>query len=262
MAGLALFISGCATPSTAERIQGHGTVLLGRGVHTVAFTTARELPRFGMVQPLTKNAAMHSLAAETAADTVADPRGAILLPAGYVVGGLVGATLGADPAAIARAVHAIEAALVQAQLETRIAELCATSLARHPGLTIRRLAHPVPIEPCPARSATTPHPLHDSDVDVVVGWWLSSLQFRFLAQQANSPFAEISGSVALEIGFEISTVHPRDGTSAGGITFLYQSEPQPMLRWAANDAALLRCELERFHAALAYELAERIRKED
>lgn len=261
--GLALLLSGCTTPSASERIHGHGTVQLPRGARTVAFTTARDFPRFGMVQPLTKDAAMRSLAAETATGAAADPRGAILLPAGYVIGGLVGATLGADPEAIAHAVHAIETALADARLENRIAALCEASLAQHPGVTIRRLAQPVPVDPRPTPSATAlpRHPLHDTDIDVVVGWWLSSLQFRFLSPQADSPLAEVSGSVALEIGFEISTVCPRDGSSAGGVTFLYQSEPHAILRWAADDAALLRRELDRFLATLSQELAERVCRE-
>lgn len=245
---------------------GYGQIVLPRGTRHAGVTAARPLPQFRINSPQTKGDAIRGYGSGAEGDLVIGPatngqtaKTWIFFPPGYVLGAVFGAAVGVEKEKLIRSERAAAAALEDAQFENRLRDLCTARLLSAGVPTLVDLPAGTPAEPVdPERRNRNPaHPLQRKGLDVVVGFWFSSL--GFLSGEADFASNGTNRPLQLFLTAELSAVSTRDWSSSGGVTFVYRSEARhKFTEWADRDAALLRQELSRFWQQLEQDLAGRV----
>lgn len=257
-----LALSGCATSEIHSKRSIYGMISLPPDSEVIGLTVARPSPEFSLELPVEKGSASQSAANEGAKAMLADPHGAMLLPLGYAMGGIVGGILGVDQGELKAATQTIRTAAQEIHFDERMVRAIREHIhTSHPG-EIRDLADNIPMEsgavqgllrhhagvgltwikPPPA-----PHPLAGTQVDTVIG-----IRVVFQGFQARpNPNVRSTGDLelfnpplSLVLIADVSAVRVGDWFNLGGLTVSCESVPRKFTEWAVQDALPLRRESE------------------
>jgi hypothetical protein len=234
---------------------GHGSLLLPSSTLVVGLTAARPLPDPRVDTPLKNGEAIRHFTREIILGHGGDPRAVVAaLVVAPIMGPLIGAAVGIDAEIHDTAGRSIRSVLAEEQLRAKLVELCDAHLESL-GVTLVQLTDAIPAEPNYRATRPSNHPLERHPIDLVVGYWFSSI----VLIGSNPDHDESNSPLRLSLSVEFSTVNPHDGSSAGGITVVYNSDSRhKFLDWAKDDAAVLRKEMNHFWLVLDQNIAARI----
>lgn len=274
---IGLFLTGCTTTDASRvRVMVHGTIALPPDETIIGLTASRPAPAFSLNTPTSRKEAAHEVSTEMVRGAFSDPRAIIIFPAMYLLGGIIGGTLGVSEADLQASVRSLDEAARGFQLETRMARAVMEQInSNHPG-KIRALEDNIPLElkrePGRMRSerngrlnwthaSPEPHPLADTEFATLIGLRVPFHGFQSASRLDTNRSAGINGfnpPLVLVLAVELSAIRVRDQASLGGISARYESLPHPFTEWAAGDAQLLRHEMDASLAELLLQIKSRL----
>lgn len=267
----AVLLAACATREQPRiRAEAYGSLELPDDCRVIGVSSSRPPPIFSLNEPTSKREAAREMKEDLQGQPI-DPAAAIILPVvpllNSISASLLGGALGLSESELESSVRSISSALRDNPVDERVGASLALRLdSLRPG-SIHPLAAGVPAEILAPggvvrwdntrrierrRPGASAHPLAGSNVTAVVGWRISALGFSptgLPARPGTYQMNEFNPQQRLILAVDLTAVRTDDWSGLGGITVIYESLPRKFNVWAANDARLLRSELE---AALAF----------
>lgn len=258
--GLLIFLlGGCQSSGDSVVLSSaEGLVSFPPEAKIVGLTARRSLPMINLNAPVSRSEVMQ--------DKVR-PRGAPLVPLLDVINPyelVYVAVQGTDAETRAREEQEINRVMAAEEFEMKLRVACEKRL-RELGLKMTHLPRGTRAEPEPRRR----HPLAGSEMDFVLGFGFSSIGLGPTDVPSGGAtfgvshqlMSEMNAPLSLVIAVEITTVATADGSTAGGVSFVYRSKTRKKFgQWAKDDARLLQEELKKFWSELDQLLVEAIRR--
>lgn len=263
---------GCATPEVGgSRFIVHGHVAVPAALETLEVVIARDARGFEAASPRTRQELVRDImpvSQDLQRDPFIVPAMPVVLAMGvsaFIIGGATGMLAGNSSDAIAAAQKSIGAVVAEIPFDDPIAELLyQASNARHGERAHRGLPIDLPLpqeNERRARDRVDRPAIASRDARLQVRMLFQGFQTRMpdrgyqdatdLVRHANPP-------LALVIAAQVALLDRTSGELLGGVSLHRESIPHTLGEWAANDARLLRDELQEVRRDFLAEIQQRV----
>jgi len=271
-----LALAGCTANPSQPRLNIYGQITLPPESKKVGLAITRPCPGFNLQTPLSRSEAARNTAVLGAREVASDPYAGLLIPVGFVMGGLVGGLSGVGDHELKTAVPSIEAVAKDFCLAAKLAQSIQQQVnASQPGriLHVRsgmisdsrsqsgHLARDPDGRLTWARFSHPQLPPDRKQVDTLIG---VHVQFQGFSSRPN-PHLTISGDahelnppLRLELIADVQITRLRDRELIGGLTIHYEGTTRKFKEWADNGASSLKSELAAATEQITAEVRQRI----